>query len=134
MQSLVEHMHRCKILQGLVQLVVQPGARPDQRIYRRRALIEILEGVNIDMDAGTGVAAALAANRISFSLGLRGPSMTIDTACAPPPAVRLNVVQNQSCGKRPAVEVGSCPNPKHFCLTSRNRARGLGHEHCAGAV
>eukprot|EP00439_Symbiodinium_sp_Y106_P005472 s262_g1.t1 len=34
MQSLVEHMHRCKILQGLVQLVVQPGARPDQRIYR----------------------------------------------------------------------------------------------------
>ncbi|CAE7840899.1 eryA [Symbiodinium sp. CCMP2592] len=32
--------------------------------------------------AGTGVAAALAANRISFSLGLRGPSMTIDTACS----------------------------------------------------
>lgn len=31
---------------------------------------------------GTGVAAALAANRISFSLGLRGPSMTIDTACS----------------------------------------------------
>ena len=46
--------------------------------------LEILECINIaGMDAGTGIAAALASNRISFSLGLRGPSMTIDTACAP---------------------------------------------------
>lgn len=31
---------------------------------------------------GTGVSAAVAANRISFTLGLRGPSATIDTACS----------------------------------------------------
>ncbi|CAK9026130.1 Phenolphthiocerol/phthiocerol polyketide synthase subunit C ((Phenol)carboxyphthiodiolenone synthase subunit C) (Beta-ketoacyl-acyl-carrier-protein synthase I) (Phthiocerol synthesis polyketide synthase type I PpsC) [Durusdinium trenchii] len=31
---------------------------------------------------GTGVSAALAANRISFALGLRGTSATIDTACS----------------------------------------------------
>ncbi|CAE8651505.1 unnamed protein product, partial [Polarella glacialis] len=32
--------------------------------------------------AGTGVASALASNRISFALGLRGPSASVDTACS----------------------------------------------------
>ncbi|EWM19915.1 polyketide synthase [Nannochloropsis gaditana] len=31
---------------------------------------------------GTGVAASIAANRVSYVLGLKGPSMSIDTACS----------------------------------------------------
>ena len=35
---------------------------------------------------GTGVSAAIGANRLSFTLGLRGSSATIDTACGADPA------------------------------------------------
>jgi acyl transferase domain-containing protein len=37
---------------------------------------------NIDQFCSTGVAASIAANRISFSLNLTGPSLTLDTACS----------------------------------------------------
>jgi acyl transferase domain-containing protein/acyl-CoA synthetase (AMP-forming)/AMP-acid ligase II/pimeloyl-ACP methyl ester carboxylesterase/acyl carrier protein len=37
---------------------------------------------SIDAYAGTGTVASTAAGRISFALGLKGPSMAIDTACS----------------------------------------------------
>ena len=39
-------------------------------------------GVGQDTYSGTGSALSIAANRISYSLGLQGPSMALDTACS----------------------------------------------------
>ncbi|MEM9271693.1 MAG: hybrid fatty acyl-AMP ligase/type I polyketide synthase [Cyanobacteria bacterium P01_F01_bin.143] len=39
-------------------------------------------GTKLDAYAGTGNAHSIAANRLSYSLDLRGPSMTVDTACS----------------------------------------------------
>jgi amino acid adenylation domain-containing protein len=36
----------------------------------------------LDLYSGTGSAASIAANRISYFLGLRGPSIAVDTACS----------------------------------------------------
>lgn len=36
----------------------------------------------LDLYSGTGSASSMVANRISFFLGLRGPSMAVDTACS----------------------------------------------------
>ncbi len=40
------------------------------------------QGIDIDANTGTGVAASIIANRISYVFDLRGPSMPIDTACS----------------------------------------------------
>jgi acyl transferase domain-containing protein/SAM-dependent methyltransferase len=45
-----------------------------------RMLIEELEG--IDAHTGTGGAMAVASGRLSYALGLNGPSLVIDTACS----------------------------------------------------
>lgn len=44
----------------------------------------IMEQANIERDAyfGTGIAAAIASNRLSYLLDLRGPSLSIDTTCS----------------------------------------------------
>ncbi len=39
-------------------------------------------GAGLDGHAGTGGALCIAANRVSYALGLQGPSMAIDTACS----------------------------------------------------
>jgi len=39
-------------------------------------------GAGQDMHSGTGGALSIAANRISYCLGLQGPSMAVDTACS----------------------------------------------------
>lgn len=41
-----------------------------------------LAGGELDAYFGTGSALSIAANRISYALGLRGPSLAIDTACS----------------------------------------------------
>jgi acyl transferase domain-containing protein len=38
--------------------------------------------VNLDLRAGTGTSYSIVANRISYMLGLRGPSFALDAACA----------------------------------------------------
>jgi acyl transferase domain-containing protein/pimeloyl-ACP methyl ester carboxylesterase/acyl-coenzyme A synthetase/AMP-(fatty) acid ligase len=44
--------------------------------------LQLHYGTEIDAYAGTGNAHSIAANRLSYSLDLRGPSLTIDTACS----------------------------------------------------
>nr|WP_322785848.1 hybrid fatty acyl-AMP ligase/type I polyketide synthase [Stanieria cyanosphaera] len=44
--------------------------------------LQLHYGTEIDAYAGTGNAHSIAANRLSYSLDLRGPSLTLDTACS----------------------------------------------------
>ncbi|MGK7893141.1 MAG: beta-ketoacyl synthase N-terminal-like domain-containing protein, partial [Xenococcus sp. (in: cyanobacteria)] len=44
--------------------------------------LQLHYGTELDAYAGTGNAHSIAANRLSYSLDLRGPSMTVDTACS----------------------------------------------------
>jgi amino acid adenylation domain-containing protein len=46
------------------------------------ALLQYADRAAIDAYAGTGSAASIAANRLSYVLDLRGPSIAIDTACS----------------------------------------------------
>jgi acyl transferase domain-containing protein/acyl-CoA synthetase (AMP-forming)/AMP-acid ligase II/acyl carrier protein/SAM-dependent methyltransferase len=46
------------------------------------ALLQLKEAASIDAYAGTGAAHSIAANRISYFLDLRGPSLAVDTACS----------------------------------------------------
>ena len=42
---------------------------------------EIIRNCQVPFSA-TGLSTSIASNRISYTLGLQGPSMTIDTACS----------------------------------------------------
>ena len=44
--------------------------------------LQLHYGTELDAYAGTGNAHSIAANRLSYSLDLRGPSLTVDTACS----------------------------------------------------
>ena len=44
--------------------------------------LQLQHGYAFDERSGTGNALSLAANRLSYVLGLRGPSMAVDTACS----------------------------------------------------
>ncbi|BAU65096.1 Beta-ketoacyl synthase [Stanieria sp. NIES-3757] len=44
--------------------------------------LQLHYGTEIDAYAGTGNAHSIVANRLSYSLDLRGPSLTLDTACS----------------------------------------------------
>ncbi|WP_040897601.1 type I polyketide synthase [Xenococcus sp. PCC 7305] len=44
--------------------------------------LQLHYGTELDAYAGTGNAHSIAANRLSYSLDLRGPSMSVDTACS----------------------------------------------------
>jgi acyl transferase domain-containing protein/acyl-CoA synthetase (AMP-forming)/AMP-acid ligase II/acyl carrier protein len=46
------------------------------------ARLQFQPAVDIDAYAGTGIASSIAANRLSYLLDLRGPSLAIDTACS----------------------------------------------------
>ncbi|MCG8346827.1 MAG: amino acid adenylation domain-containing protein [Chloroflexales bacterium] len=46
------------------------------------ALLQYGDPATVDAYAGTGNAASIAANRLSYTLDLRGPSMAVDTACS----------------------------------------------------
>jgi amino acid adenylation domain-containing protein len=46
------------------------------------ALLQYGDPAAVDAYAGTGNAASIAANRLSYTLDLRGPSMAVDTACS----------------------------------------------------
>ena len=46
------------------------------------ALRQLSEMADMDVFSGTGCSHAILANRLSYSLNLRGPSVTLDTACS----------------------------------------------------
>ncbi len=46
------------------------------------AWLQVASGRTLDGYFGTGSALAIAANRVSYQFGLRGPSMAVDTACS----------------------------------------------------
>ena len=47
---------------------------------------------------GTGMSASISANRVSYTLGLKGPSMTVDTACSWPGLSEALAIQGPCCG------------------------------------
>ncbi|HEY0837944.1 MAG TPA: polyketide synthase, partial [Azospirillum sp.] len=58
------------------------------------------DGVPVDIYRGTGIALTAVANRVSFTLGLAGPSQIIDTACSSSLVALHRAVQ--------AIEGGEC--------------------------
>jgi rifamycin polyketide synthase modules 1, 2 and 3 len=46
------------------------------------SMLAVHSGIPLDAYSATGLASNFAANRVSFSLGLQGPSMVVDTACS----------------------------------------------------
>ena len=55
----------------------------------------------------TGAASAVLANRISFALGMRGPSQTVDTACSSSLVALHNACRALQAGDCPAAVVGA---------------------------
>ncbi|MDB5815272.1 MAG: beta-ketoacyl synthase [Rhodocyclales bacterium] len=56
-------------------------------------------GAGFDPYAGTGSALSVAANRLSYTLGLQGPSMAIDTACSSSLVAIHQACRSLSCGE-----------------------------------
>jgi acyl transferase domain-containing protein/acyl-CoA synthetase (AMP-forming)/AMP-acid ligase II/acyl carrier protein len=44
--------------------------------------LQLDQGLEVQMYSGTGTAMSIAANRVSYVLGLQGPSIAVDTACS----------------------------------------------------
>lgn len=60
----------------------------------------------VDTWSGTGAAASIAANRVSYALGVHGPSMTLDTACSASLVAVHQAVRALADGSASAAVVG----------------------------
>jgi acyl transferase domain-containing protein/thioesterase domain-containing protein len=68
--------------------------------------LSLADVAGIDAWAGTGAALAIAANRLSYTLDLRGPSLSVDTACSSSLTAVHLAVQSLRSGESELAVVG----------------------------
>ena len=108
--------HQCLTLQTAWHALEDAGIDPSSlsgdnvgvymgAISHEFSVLEAMRGVSSAFTA-TGLSNALISNRLSFLLNLRGPSVTIDTACSASMVAIHNAVTDLRMGKCPVALAG----------------------------